>query len=163
MAFWFNKAGSAGRNSHNPLDPSRRRGGYELTFDGSVPVGDLRKGSHFYVRLISRFGEGSFEGIEIKSKTRIRMGIPQHLVVNYDGSGKAGGLRLFLDGKPFEVEVLHDNLNGSIRNDGQLEIGNKDLGSPYRGNLDDLRIYQRELNAAEIDTSLHHPIRSSDR
>ncbi len=51
----------------------------------------------------------------------------QHLVLNYDGSGKAAGVRLFLDGKPLEVEVLQDRLTGSIRNSSQLEIGNKEF------------------------------------
>jgi hypothetical protein len=140
------------------LDPSHRQGGYELTFDGSVPVGDLKRGSNLYVRLLSSSPE---ESVEVRTKERIKMGISQHLVLNYDGSGKASGVRLFLDGKPFAVEVLKDRLSGSIQNSSPLEIGNKDLGNAYRGNLDDLRIYRRELSAAEIEQlSLHHPIRS---
>ncbi|MSO24241.1 MAG: DUF1549 domain-containing protein, partial [Acidobacteria bacterium] len=160
IAFWFNKGGELHQELAliQKLDPSRRKGGYELTFDGSVPVGDLKRGSHFYVRLT---GRGPDDSIEVKTKTRIRMGIPQHLVLNVDGSGKASGVRLFLEGKPFEVEILKDRLTGSIQNFSPLEIGNKDLGNAYRGNLDDLRIYQRELSAAEIEQlSLHHPIRS---
>ncbi len=51
-----------------------RQGGYELTFDGSVPVGDLKRGSHLYVRLVSRSPDDSLQGIQVKTKTRIRMG-----------------------------------------------------------------------------------------
>ena len=148
-----------GRSSHCYRSSiPRHRHGYELTFDGSVPVGDLKRGSNLYVRLLSSSPE---ESVEVRTKERIKMGIAQHLVLNYDGSGKASGVRLFLDGKPFAVEVLKDRLSGSIQNSSPLEIGNKDLGNAYRGNLDDLRIYRRELNAAEIEQlSLHHPIRS---
>ena len=123
-------------------------------------MGDLKRGSHLYVRLVSRLKDDSLQGIQVKTKTRIRMGAVQHLVLNYDGSGKAAGLRLFLDAKPLEVEVIQDQLTGSIRNSGQLEIGNKSFGDPYKGNLDDLRIYERQLTQAEIEQlSLHEPIR----
>jgi hypothetical protein len=160
IAFWFNKGGSAGQELTLLQKLGQRQGGYELLFDGSVPVGDLKRGCHLYVRL-SRLRDDPVPGIQVKTKTRIRMGVAQHLVLNYDGSSKAAGIRLFLDGQPFEVEVLQDHLTGSIRNFGQLEIGNKAFGNPYRGNLDDLRIYQHELTNAEIEQlSLHHPIRA---
>jgi len=158
IALWFNKGGDVGQELALLQKFGHRQGGYELAFDSSVPVGDLKRGSHLYVRLI---GRGREDSIEVKTKTRIRMGIPQHLVLNYGGSGRAAGVRLFLDGKPLEVDVLKDNLTGSIRNFGQLEIGNKAFGDPYRGNLDDLRVYEHELTAAEIEQLwLHQPIRS---
>jgi uncharacterized protein DUF1553/uncharacterized protein DUF1549/concanavalin A-like lectin/glucanase superfamily protein len=161
IAFWFNKAGSAGQELTVLQKLNDRQGGYELMFDGSVPVGDLKRGSHLYVRLVSRLANDSLQGIRVKTKDHIRMGTSQHLVLNYDGSGKAAGVRLFLDAKPMEVEVLQDLLTGSIRNSGQLEIGDKTFGNPYRGNLDDLRIYGRELAQAEIEQlAIHEPIRS---
>jgi hypothetical protein len=161
IAFWFNKGGGAGQELTLLQRLAPRQGGYELAFDGSVPVGDLKRGSHLYVRLVNRGTDDSLQGIQVKTKSRIRMGVSQHLVVNYDGSGKAAGIHLFLDGKPFEVEVLQDQLNGSIRNFGQLEIGNKAFGDPYRGNLDDLRLYDRELTVAEVEQLwLHEPIRA---
>jgi hypothetical protein len=158
IALWFNKGGDVGQELALLQKFGHRQGGYELAFDSSVPVGDLKRGSHLYVRLI---GRGREDSIEVKTKTRIRMGVPQHLVLNYGGSGRAAGVRPFLDGKPLEVDVLKDNLTGSIRNSGQLEIGNKAFGDPYRGNLDDLRVYERELTAAEIEQLwLHQPIRA---
>jgi hypothetical protein len=160
IAFWFNKGGSAGQELTLLQRMAPQKGGYELTFDGSEPVGDLKRGSHLYVRLVSRLKDDSLQGIQIKTRTRVRMGALQHLVLNYDGSGKAAGLRLFLDAKPLEVEVLQDQLTGSIRNSGQLEVGNKSFGNPYKGNLDDLRIYERQLSQAEIEQlSFHEPIR----
>ena len=64
IAFWFNKGGSAGQElTLLQKTDARGSGGYELTFDGSVPVGDLKRGSHLYVRLVSRLPEDSVEGI----------------------------------------------------------------------------------------------------
>jgi len=165
LALWFSAGGSGfrivGQEPALLRKLAQLQGGYELWFDGSVPVGDLKRGSHLHVRLLTRLQDDSLQGIHVKTKTRIRMGVPQHLVLNYDGSGKAAGVRLFLGGKVLEVEVLQDSLSGSIRNSGELEIGNKTFGSPYRGSLDDLRFYERQLTEADIEQLwLHHPIRS---
>src|SRR5262245_14080189 len=161
VAFWFNKGGSAGQELTVLEKLNDRQGGYELWFDGSVPIGDLKRGSYLYVRLVYRLADDSLQGIRVKTKDRIRIGSPQHLVLNYDGSGKAAGVHLLLDAKPIEVEVLQDQLKESIRNSGSLEIGNKAFGNPYRGNLDDLRIYERELTLPEIEQlAFHEPIRA---
>ena len=74
IAFWFNKGGSAGQELTLLQRMAPRQGGYELTFDGSVPVGDLKRGSHLYVRLVSRLQDDSLQGIQVKTKTRVRMG-----------------------------------------------------------------------------------------
>jgi hypothetical protein len=118
-----------------------RQGGYELTFDGSVPVGDLKRGSHLYVRLDSQLQADSLKGIKVKTKSRIRMGVPQHLVLNYDGSGKAAGVRLFLDAKLLSGGAA-GSFDRSIWNFGQLEIGNKAFEIPAK-QLDDLRLSTR--------------------
>jgi hypothetical protein len=158
IAFWFNKAGNMELSVLQKLDLTQGRRGYELAFDKSVPVGDLRRGAHLQVNLIHRWPNDS---IQVRSRTRMKMGIVQHLVVNYDGSGKASGVQVFLDGKPLEFEVVQDHLTGSIRNSRPLEIGNKELANGYRGQLDDLRIYRRPLKPEDIEAlSLHNPIRA---
>ena len=157
IAFWFNRAGKDELAVIHKLDAAQGRRGYELKFDQSVPIGDLKRGAHLHVNLIHRWPDDS---IQIKTKTRILMGQTQHLVLNYDGSGKASGVHLFLDGKPLELDVIRDRLTGSIQNSSPLEIGNKELAGAYRGQLDDLRIYSRQLQAADIEQlSLHDPIR----
>src|SRR5947207_7589719 len=79
----------------------------------------------------------------------VKDGMP-HVVVNYDGSGKAAGFHIYIDGEPVKLEMLKDSLVGSTHVDTALEVGNKDLGLPYKGRLDDLRIYGRQLTKAEI-------------
>jgi len=39
----------------------------------------------------------------------------RHIFFTYDGSGKAAGVRLFINGAPLEVETDADKLSGSIR------------------------------------------------
>jgi hypothetical protein len=71
--------------------------------------------------------------------------------VTYDGSSKAKGLKLYIDGKPAEVEITHDTLTDTIRTSKPLRIGRRSPSAPFRGMIDEVRIYDRELTAAEIE------------
>jgi hypothetical protein len=67
-----------------------------------------------------------------------------------------------MDGKAQDVEVMKDTLSGSIRNQASLSIGDETLGPPYRGVMDDLRIYDRVIPAADIEKlALHQPARAT--
>jgi hypothetical protein len=136
---------------------SERRG-YEIAFSDAPAIGDLKRGHYLHVRLIHRWPD---DAIDIKTRDRMILRDWYHIAVNYDGSGKASGLKLFLNGKQTEVEIVRDSLTGSIRTEGPLETGNKAEGRPYKGQLDDVRIYGRELAPAEIEVlAIHHPVRS---
>jgi hypothetical protein len=121
--------------------------GYEILFDDSEPIGNLQRGVNVIVRLISNWPD---EAIEIKTKERFARFFT-HIAVTYDGSGQASGLKLFLNGQPREVIAIRNHLSGSMQQAASLQIGNKQLGLPYRGRLDDLRIYSRQLAASEIE------------
>jgi hypothetical protein len=62
-----------------------------------------------------------------------------HVVVDYDGSA----VHVFVNGSPAPVETLHA-AGGNLKSDGPMEIAS------FKGKLDDLRIYGRELKPAEI-------------
>ncbi|HVJ79750.1 MAG TPA: DUF1549 domain-containing protein, partial [Planctomycetia bacterium] len=53
----------------------------------------------------------------IKVVTRNPLDINQwrHVAIAYDGSGKAAGTRIYVDGRPVETDVVADNLSGTIR------------------------------------------------
>jgi hypothetical protein len=126
-------------------DPQQRRG-YELAFDDSVVLPRLRRGAHLRFRMAHHWPD---DAIEVRTKELLKRDFV-HVALDYDGSGKAAGIKIFVDGKPAEVEIVRDSLSGSIRTDTPLEIGNKELGHAFRGRLDDFRIYSRELAPAEI-------------
>ena len=88
------------------------------------------------------------------------LGESQHVTLSYDGSGKAKGLKLYVDGKPWELRVTHDNLSGSFANRAAVGIGDPKVGQPFKGDIDDLRIYDRVVNANEaqqlaVDEPIH--------
>ena len=83
------------------------------------------------------------------------------IAVEYDGSGKASGIKFFVSGKQVETEVLKDHLRGSFRTTALLQVGDKSLGTAFEGAMDDLRIYNRTLSANEVeDLAVRLPARS---
>ena len=76
-----------------------------------------------------------------------------HLTMTYDGSSKAAGLRLFLDGKPLATEVIRDKLTRSIAGGGDPDLA---LGERMRDNgfkdglVDELHVFNRELTHLEV-------------
>ena len=98
--------------------------------------------------------------VEVRTKDRVLMNGAHHLLVNYDGSGKAAGLKIYVDGKPWETEVTKDALSGAFRTSASLEIGNKNTGGLFQGELGDLRIYTRTLTDSEAENlAVHFPAR----
>ena len=84
-------------------------------------------------------------------------GIPRgewvHLAVTYDGSRTAAGARIYINGKPAPVSVMHDTLQagGTMRNDFPLELGRRHETDLLREtSYQDVRIYRRELAADEV-------------
>ena len=145
-------------------DPETRRG-YELHFDDLDYVGQYRLAGHLTIRLISRWPNNT---LEIRTKQKLALGerfinpVWSHLALTWNGSGKGSGLKLYVNGKPYDTEVVRDTLSGSIRSDADFQIGNKKLGSPFSGKLDDLRFYDRELTAGEVEQiAIRYPFQAT--
>jgi hypothetical protein len=98
-------------------------------------------------------------GIELRTNEKISVGEWHHTLLSYDGSAKAEGLKLFLDGKPANVKILSDNLTKSILhgekksnwNFSPFEIGKNFRSSIEKVQFDELRIYKRRLSALEAE------------
>ena len=91
--------------------------------------------------------------IRVKSKHVLTTKSWHHVVLTYDGSSRANGVTLYLDGHPVEHEVVRDNLYKEITGGGNdhVSIGERfrDLG--FRdGMVDDFKVFDRELIAAEV-------------
>ncbi|MEC9092884.1 MAG: DUF1553 domain-containing protein [Planctomycetota bacterium] len=82
--------------------------------------------------------------------TRLKTGQWQHVLFSYDGSKKAAGVNIYIDGKKTESKVFHDTLKGDFSTPDPWRIGRRKVSSFYKGSIDDVRIYQRVLTDAEI-------------
>ncbi|MEA2735813.1 MAG: hypothetical protein QOE14_2264, partial [Humisphaera sp.] len=74
-----------------------------------------------------------------------------HVFATYDGSGKAAGAKVYLNGKPLAMNVGVDTLTKSIVANVPFQIGARHKGAPFVGRIDDVRIYNRVLSGEEIE------------
>ncbi|MGA2987368.1 MAG: DUF1553 domain-containing protein [Terriglobia bacterium] len=156
LAVWAAPSPSHGVKIIQKREAGEKWQGWEIAADKPSFTGPHKRIAHFQVRLAGRWPD---DAIEIQTKERVAVTAPHHLLVEYDGSGKASGIKIYLDGKPVEKEVLKDHLSGDFRTSAPLEIGDKSLGIPFEGSLDDLRIYDRVLNDGEAENlALQFPV-----
>jgi hypothetical protein len=75
-----------------------------------------------------------------------------HVAFVYDGSRKAAGLKVYVNGQPKPMNVAADSLTETIRTTVPLKIGQRNNSSPLSGaSIEDVRIYNRTL--ADSETS----------
>jgi hypothetical protein len=74
-----------------------------------------------------------------------------HIFVTYDGSAKASGIHIYVNGTiaPFDVDT--DRLSDTIRTPVDTHIGRRSgTGAVFTGDIDDPALYDRELSPAEV-------------
>jgi hypothetical protein len=137
-------ARAAGNNAYSSLiarmDEATAYQGWDL----------WQNGDRFAVHLVN-----SWPGNAIKVQTSepsVKPGEWQHVFMTYDGSGKAGGIRLFINGKQVKTRVESDSLSASIRTSVPLKLGQRSAGQFFEnGSLQDVRVYARRLEATEVE------------
>lgn len=92
-----------------------------------------------------------------------------HVTVCYDGSSKAAGVTIYVDGKKVPVKAETDQLKSSILVETQLSVGKLSRGRMFFGSLTDFRYYQQQLDNNEVAaiaheglTRLFSPVASDD-
>ncbi len=78
-----------------------------------------------------------------------------HLAVTYDGSSRASGVGIYINGKRVPVEVVRDGLYKDVTYEGtepDLAIGHRFRDNGFvGGKADDLKVFDRELTPLEVD------------
>ena len=102
------------------------------------------------------------KALKVRTLRPVSLGSWHHLALTYDGFGRAAGLRLYKDGELQEVEAVHDSLAGSIRTSAPLHLGQRLNKSNFNGQMDEVRIYGRELEADEVrQLAIYQPVRAN--
>jgi mono/diheme cytochrome c family protein len=95
---------------------------------------------------LTHAGPHDAAAVETKEKVLIE-GRWNHITATYSGSGKAGGMKLYVDGKPQELKVVEDKLDGSVRTSAPMTFGRifPDEDPLRQSAFQDFRFYAREL------------------
>ena len=114
--------------------------GYELLLDHGRPL----------VALV-HFWPGN--AIAVRAKHPIPAKRWTHVAFCYDGSSRAQGIELYVDGRKIEVEVVRDALTKTTAGGGRLSLT---IGARFRdrgfqgGRVDEMRVYARRLAPIEV-------------
>ncbi len=76
-----------------------------------------------------------------------------HVAVSSDGSGRAAGLKIFIDGHPAATDIVRDNLTREITGGGgdTITIGERMRDHGLKdGLVDDFRVFRRALSVLEV-------------
>jgi len=119
-------------------DRDEKYRGWDLWLEGNKPA----------AHLVHEWPDNT---LKVVSKMALPKNRWSHVCVTYDGSSKAKGLRIYINGEGQEVNADKDKLTRSIRTEAPFKLGQRDTGSKVENlGLQDVRIYSRELKAAEI-------------
>ncbi|MCB1233717.1 MAG: DUF1549 domain-containing protein, partial [Verrucomicrobiae bacterium] len=89
--------------------------------------------------------------IKVVSDTALTPGRWQHVVVTHDGGGEAKGVHVYIDGKETPTRLVGGKkLTGTLRNDVPFRVGGRSASAFFKGEADDLRVYDRALKPEEI-------------
>ena len=122
--------------------------GLELTLDNGYPQFSM---IHFWPGNAMR----------VRAADEIPEGAWTHLAVTHDGSGRADGVKLFVDGNAIETETIRDKLTRDVRQ--RAEWGDLDvekvaltLGARFRdsgfrgGGIDEFKVFDWQLSSAQV-------------
>ena len=89
--------------------------------------------------------------IKVISETRLPPNAWCHVLVTCDGSSKAAGVKLYLNGQPVPVRIESDSLTGPLSNSVAVQVARRTPGQALRNAaFHDLRLYARALAATEV-------------
>ncbi len=139
---WLKLSDSKDGSAFARMDDGSDYRGWDLWLEKGRP------GTH----IINKWPETAIKVVARKALDGNRW---SHVFITYDGSAKASGVKIYIDGELQEVEVqadkLDDKLRASIKTKVPFKIGQRNKTSPLeKTGMQDLRIYGRVLGHSEV-------------
>ncbi|MBT8184302.1 MAG: DUF1549 domain-containing protein, partial [Eudoraea sp.] len=152
------------------INTSKREAGLTQTLLGtSGEKNSFWRGWDFYLDSLNHLNARLIHSlphnyIHVRSKDSVKVNEWKHLAFTYDGSGKAKGLDLFIDGNSVTTTSPYDNLYKSIKavRSATHELENRAVrvaksyrsftgeNGIFKGKIDDIYLYSRALSPPEI-------------
>ncbi len=120
------------------MDDANGYRGWDLWLDNGRPA----------THVISKWPD---DAVKVIGKRKLEENMWYSITVTYEAGGNADSVKLYLDGELQGVDVAANSLKNSIRTTVPLKLAQRDTGSRLDDVLlQDLRIYDRALPAAEV-------------
>jgi hypothetical protein len=139
-----------------------RRGNVGALFARMDVAANQHRGWDFWMEndkvgmhIISKWPD---DALKVTTKQVLQPNQWYHVLASYDGSGKAAGVRVYINGVLQPVDVFTDKLKSTIRATVPLKIGQRQFGERLKDvALQDVRIYGRSLSPAEASQLAQTP------
>jgi hypothetical protein len=93
------------------------------------------------------------DALKVVTKDQIPANQWTHVLFTYDGSGKAAGVKIYVNGQSQPTNVESDTLKSTIRTSVPFKIGQRNTSEPISGAaIQDLRIFTRVLAPQEAES-----------
>ncbi len=91
------------------------------------------------------------DAVKVVTRNPIKPGLWHHVFVTYDGSARAAGVKIYLDGVPQDTNVDVDALKNTIRTQVPFKFAQRHSGSRINDLvIQDVRVYGRLLSPTEV-------------
>lgn len=128
------------------MDPEDKLRGFDLWIQGETV------GTH----IIHSWPANA---IKVVTKAKLEQEKWHHVAISYDGSSKAEGVSIWIDGVRSETEISNNSLDGkSIVSKAPFTIGSRYKGGKFKGSVSDLRIYHTALTDDQIPLVQANPL-----
>ncbi|MEY4271220.1 MAG: hypothetical protein RL250_86, partial [Verrucomicrobiota bacterium] len=97
--------------------------------------------------LISRWPNDAIK--VTTAKAIAKKDVWQHVLLTYDGSGKAEGLKLYVDGAMVALNLEINRLTTASQAKTPTRVGQRSASEFFEGSAQDVRFYDRDLSGAE--------------
>ncbi|MCH5373767.1 MAG: DUF1549 domain-containing protein, partial [Planctomycetes bacterium] len=99
---------------------------------------------------LQMFGPRPDRILEVRAQQPLMLRRWQHLAVVCDGSGRAAGVAIYVDGRRQRVETVSDRLVEPIDLPRNWILGKQPAVTGFRGMIDEVRAYSRTLSDDEV-------------
>ena len=165
----FNQGTQVGERFYESGDITEFNEKSQLTFASWVRIADTNASGAAFARMDVQQGHRGYDlwiqqgkpgihlvnkwpgnAIKVISEVALTPGQWQHVAVTYNGSRKAAGVKIYIDGKAVPATVEADKLTGTIKPTVPFRVGGRSRGAAAKAHLDEVQIYNRVLTQAEI-------------
>lgn len=89
--------------------------------------------------------------IAVRTRAKLPTGDWTHVAVTYDGSCKAAGLKVYLNGQPADLDIVRDKLTRDCLDRGSIDFGERRRDAGLRnGTVDEIAIFGRAITPIEV-------------
>lgn len=100
--------------------------------------------------IINKWPENA---LKVVSNQRLTASRFQLVTITYDGTSKAQGVKIYIDGKLAPLNVASDKLTDTVRTKVPLRLGSRHATAPTNdAKIQDIRMYRRVLNSEELQS-----------